>query len=159
MNQGNHVILEAMNPAKAIAGIATAGAAVPGAVEALSNAERVILGAPQSVLSVAIAGTLIGVLLLSEKDANRITPDDNLTGHWPRLVQMSKRLLVLAVTVGAFALAAAWLALLAGHLIPSLQGAPQLPLAGIAGVSIRRLLPKWMKHIEKKTTPEEKDHA
>lgn len=137
----------------------TAGAAVPGAVEAFQHAERVILGVPQSTLSVAIAGTLIGVLLLSEKDANRITPDDDLVGRWPRLLQMSKRLFVLAITVGAFAFAAAWLALLAGHLVPSLQGAPQLPLAGIAGVSIRRLLPKWMIHIEKKTTPEEKGHA
>ena len=148
-----------MNSMKAIVGIAVAGVALPGTVSGLINTEQVILGVPQSVLSVAIAGTLIGILLLSEKDANRITPDDDLIGLLPRLFQMSKRLFVLALFVGGYAFVAAWGALIVGHFFPSFQGAPQLPLAGLAGVSIRRLLPKWMKLIERKTTNSEKPHA
>lgn len=148
-----------MNSVKAVVGIAAAAGAVPGTVDALVNTERVILGVSQSVLSVAIAGTLIGVLLLSEKDANRITPDEDLIGFWPRLLQMSKRLFILAVTILAYGFVAAWVTLAIGHFIPSFQGAPLLPVAGLAGVSIRRLLPKWMRVIERKTTSSRNTNA
>jgi hypothetical protein len=148
-----------MNSVKAVVGIAAAAGAVPGTVDALMHTERLILGVPQSVLSVAIAGTLIGVLLLNDKDANRITPDDDLVGTWLRLLQMSKRLLILAITIGAYALIASWITLAIGHFIPSFQGAPLLPVAGLFGVSIRRLLPKWMKLIERKTTSSRNSNA
>lgn len=152
-------MIDAMNSMKGIVGIVAAGVAVPGTVDGLVNVERVILGVPQSVLSVSIAGTLIGVLLLSGKDANRITPDDDLVGIWPRLLQMSKRLFIFALIIAAYAVVASWIALAIGHFFPSFQGAPQLPIAGLIGVSIRRLLPKWMKAVENKTTSSEKPHA
>lgn len=142
---------DAVSTAKILAaGIAAAGA-VPAAVDAIQNVERSILGVPQSVLLVAIVGTLIGVLLLPEKEADRITPDEHLVGHWARFQQMAVRTLSLGVVLLGYAFVAAWVIAVAATWFPSLAGAPQLPLAGISGVLIRRLLPNYLKVAERVT--------
>lgn len=142
---------DAVSTAKILAASIAAAGAVPAAVDAIQKVERSILGVPQSVLLVAIVGTLIGVLLLPEKEADRITPDEHLVGRWARFQQMAVRTLSLGVVLLGYAFVAAWVIALAATWFPSLAGAPQLPLAGISGVLIRRLLPNYLKVAERVT--------
>ena len=67
---------EPVSTFKTVVATFTAAVVAPATADALRQAERVILGVPQSVLLVAMAGALIGVLLLPEKDAERwpLTP-------------------------------------------------------------------------------------
>lgn len=66
---------EPVSTLKTVVGTFTAVAIGLATADALRQAERVILGVPQSVLLVAIAGALIGVLLLPEEDAERVSAD------------------------------------------------------------------------------------
>jgi hypothetical protein len=131
--------------------VITASAAVPAAVEAIERTERLVLGVPESVLLVAIVGTLIGVLLLPEKDTDRITPDTNLVGRFARARQMTIRVVALGGVLLAYAFVAAWLITLAPLWFESMAGAPQLPLAGISGVLVRKLLPNYVRLVERVT--------
>lgn len=141
---------EPVSTFKTLVGTFTAAVIAPATADALRDAERIILGAPQSVLLVAIAGSLIGVLLLPEKDADRVAADaGRARGH--RWAQMGVRLLALAVAVLGYAFIAAWLVDLASSVFQSLAAAPKLPLAGICGVSIRRLLPAYLRAVERVT--------
>jgi hypothetical protein len=135
---------------KTIVGTFTAAVVAPATADALRAAERMILGVPQSVLLVAIAGALIGVLLLPEKDADRVAADASRTrGH--RWFQTAARMLALGLAVISYAIVAAWLIAVAATWFPSLAGAPQLPLAGLSGVVIRRMLPGYLKVVERIT--------
>lgn len=97
-----------------------------------------------------MAGALIGVLLLPEKDAERVAADaGRRRGH--RLLQTVARWLALGVAVVAYAIVAAWVIAVAASIFTSLAGAPQLPLAGLSGVMIRRLLPGYVRLVEKAT--------
>lgn len=60
-----------MSTLKIAVGSFTAALVAPATADALRQAERIILGVPESALLVAIAGALIGVLLLPEKDTAR----------------------------------------------------------------------------------------
>jgi len=143
-------VTEPVSTLKAIVGMFTAAVVGPATADALREAERIILGVPQSVLLVAIAGALIGVLLLPEKDAERVSADAaRPRGH--RWLQSGTRLLALAVAVVGYAILAAWVIAVAAAVFPSLAGAPQLPLAGISGVVIRRMLPSYLKLVERVT--------
>lgn len=141
---------EPVSSLKIIVGTFTAAVLGPATADALRQAERIILGVPQSVLLVAMAGALIGVLLLPEKDADRVSADADKTRS-KRWLQSSMRLIALAVAVVAYAIVAAWMISIASAVFPSLAGAPQLPLAGISGVVIRRLLPSYLKVVERMT--------
>ncbi|MBN5107980.1 hypothetical protein JY464_02615 [Stenotrophomonas maltophilia] len=141
---------EPVSTLKTIVGTFTAAVVAPATADALREAERVILGVPQSVLLVAMAGALIGVLLLPEKDAERVAADaSRRRGH--RLLQTAARWAALAVAVVAYAIVAAWVIAVAASIWPALAGAPQLPLAGLSGVLIRRLLPGYMRMVERAT--------
>jgi len=72
-------VSEPVSTFKTIVGTFTAAVVAPATADALRAAERMILGVPQSVLLVAIAGALIGVLLLPEKDADRVAADASRT--------------------------------------------------------------------------------
>lgn len=146
-------VTDPVNLTKALVGGITAIGAVPAAVEAIERAERLVLGIPQSVLLCAFVGVLVGVLLLPEREADRVTPDSDLFGRGPRLWQMSLRVALLAVLLLAYAFVAAWLVEIAAHFMPSLGGAPQLPMAGISGVLVRRMLPRYLQIVERATTP------
>jgi len=143
-------VTEPVGTFKLVVGAFTAAVVAPATADALREAERMILGVPQSVLMVSIAGALIGVLLLPEKDAERVSADaGRQRGH--RWLQSGTRLLALAVAILGYAVLAAWLIAVAAAFWKELAGAPQLPLAGISGVFIRRLLPKYLKVIERIT--------
>lgn len=141
---------EPVSTFKLVVGTFTAAVVAPATADALREAERMILGVPQSVLMVSIAGALIGVLLLPEKDAERVSADAGRQ-RGRRWLQSATRVFALAVAVLSYAILAAWVIAVAGAFFPSLAGAPQLPLAGISGVFIRRLLPKYLKVIERVT--------
>ncbi|MEN5117491.1 hypothetical protein ABE488_09185 [Luteimonas sp. TWI662] len=138
---------------KAAVGGAAAVGAMPAAMEAAHRAERIIAGVPESVLLCAIVGVLVGVLLLPEREADRVTPDASLNGSVARARQMALRLIALGVLLLAYAFVAAWVVSLLPYLMPSLAGAPQLPLAGISGVVVRRLLPFYLQFVERGTKP------
>lgn len=141
---------EPVSTLKVIVGTFTAAVVAPATADALRQAERIILGVPQSTLLVAIAGALIGVLLLPDKDTDRVSADASRSrGH--RWFQTAARLLALGVAVIAYAIVAAWLIAVAATWFPSLAGAPQLPLAGLSGVVIRRMLPGYLKVVERVT--------
>jgi len=143
-------VTEPVSTLKTVVGMFAAVVVGPATADALRQAERVILGVPQSVLLVAIAGALIGVLLLPEKDAERVSADAaRPRGH--RWFQSAARLFALAVAVIGYAILAAWVIAVAAAVFPSLAGAPQLPLAGISGVVIRRMLPSYLKLVERVT--------
>lgn len=130
---------------------AAVGAVVAGAgvvAELAAEVEREILGVPQSVLLVAIAGALIGVMILPDRDAAKFT------GHpagscWRRLLSHAVRGLALVVAVVGYAFVAAWLIQVLATVIPALAGAPQLPLAGLSGVVIRRALPGYLTAVDR----------
>jgi hypothetical protein len=143
-------VTEPVSTLKTIVGTFTAAVVAPATADALRAAERIILGVPQSVLLVAMAGALIGVLLLPEKDAERVAADaGRRRGH--RWLQTAARWLALGVAVVAYAIVAAWVIAVAASVFPSLAGAPQLPLAGLSGVLIRRMLPGYVRLVEKAT--------
>lgn len=141
---------EPVSTLKIIVGTFTAAVVAPATADALRAAERIILGVPQSILLVAIAGALIGVLLLPEKDAERVAADaGRKRGH--RWLQTAARWVALGVAVVAYAVVAAWVIAIVGYIWDKLAGAPQLPLAGLSGVLIRRLLPSYVRLVEKAT--------
>lgn len=65
---------EPVSALKLAVGTFTAAVVALATADALREAEWIILGVPQSVLLVAMAGALIGVLL-PEKDAERMAAD------------------------------------------------------------------------------------
>lgn len=141
---------EPVSTLKTIVGTFTAAVVAPATADALRSAERVILGVPQSVLLVAMAGALIGVLLLPEKDAERVAADaGRRRGH--RWLQTATRWFALGIAVVAYAIVAAWIIAVAASVFTTLAGAPQLPLAGLSGVLIRRMLPGYVRLVEKAT--------
>ncbi|HFF6188740.1 TPA: hypothetical protein ACGCHN_001306 [Stenotrophomonas maltophilia] len=141
---------EPVSTFKTVVAMFTAAVVAPATADALREAERIILGVPQSVLLLALAGALIGVLILPDKDAGRVAADANrLRRH--RLLQTAARWAALAVAVAAYAVLAAWVVAIAAWIWPQLAGAPQLPMAGISGVLIRRLLPGYVRMVERAT--------
>lgn len=114
------------------AGAIVAGAAVSAIAAAGLEAERQLLGAPQSVLLVAMAGSLFGAFhARSDALAEMVRgpqPGWRLAAKWT----------IFAVSVAGWGLVAAWVAMLAWYL----HGAPPLlhPIAGLSGVAIRRVL-------------------
>lgn len=136
---------------KFVAGTVAATTVVPSTVEAILETEAMILGIPQSMMFVSLAGSLIGVLLLPDKEAKRANPSRRSHNKWRRLSQFITRWGSLAIFIIAWAILAGWFVSSIGHFIPAFQGAPQLPLAGIGGVVIRRFLPRFLQVVEKKT--------
>jgi hypothetical protein len=123
-----------------------ASAAGSGVVNVVVNTERVILNVPLSVLFVAIAGALIGVLILPAKDAARVSSDHS-AALWRRLLVLAARAAMLAAMVLAYAFMAAW-TVQAVALVIKLATAVTIPLTGIAGAFIRPLLPKYLQGVE-----------
>lgn len=123
-----------------------AGAAGKGVVDVVVNTERVILNVPLSVLFVAIAGALIGVLILPAPDAARVAMDQS-PALWRRLLILCIRAALFGGMVLGFAFLAAWTVQAAGAVF-KFQTAVTVPLSGIAGAFIRPLLPKYLKGVE-----------
>ncbi|WP_254051320.1 hypothetical protein [Stenotrophomonas sp. SAU14A_NAIMI4_5] len=66
-------------------------------------------------------------------------------------LQTAARWVALGVAVVAYAFVAAWIIAIAGCIWDKLAGAPQLPLAGLSSVLIRRLLRSYVRLVEKAT--------
>lgn len=145
-------MMERLDTLKTLAAGATASWAMPAAVDAARNAETLVAGVPASVLLCAVVGVLCGVLILPERDAVRVMADRNVHGFWQRTLQVAKRLGLLAALLLAYAFLAAWVSDLFASLIPRLAGAPQMSLAGISGVVVRRMLPRYLQIVERTTS-------
>jgi hypothetical protein len=123
-----------------------AALAVPAAADTAAEAERIILGARESVLLVALAGSFIGACILPRSDIARLLPDPGVS--WPRAVwQVLVRGAGFAFGVLAYAQVAAWAVDLLPAIWDRLAGAPALPLAGLAGVGARPLLPRYLQFL------------
>jgi hypothetical protein len=128
--------------------LAAAGVGAAGVVVTAAEPMVPILGIPQSVLMATIIGALIGVLILPTADLTPAASPRRSPLLQPltvrRLVMLLVRAGALGAVVLAYAVLAAWAVGLLGHYVSDLAGAPQLPLAGISGVLIRRMLPKYL---------------
>lgn len=129
-----------------------AGAAAPAAADAIRRVEEVlpIIGVSASVLFVALAGAFMGVVLLPPRDTDRMDPSAHLK-RAPKAVQLAVRWAAIFVALFFYAVLAAWLVALATAWFPLLKGSPEVPLAGISGVVIRRMLPGYMRVLERVT--------
>lgn len=144
-------MMERLNTLKMLTGSVTAAWAMPAAVDAARTAETLVAGVPASVLLCAVVGVLCGVLILDERDAVRVMADRDVVGAWQRAMQVAKRLGLLAALLLAYAFVAAWVSEVVTHLVPRLAGVPQMSLAGISGVVVRRMLPRYLQIVEHST--------
>ncbi|MGO1069324.1 hypothetical protein [Lysobacter sp. CA199] len=131
----------------AVASAAVAAAHSPAAPEVV---ERIILGVRESAILASVAGTFIGVLVLPNKDTRRVSPPQS-GPWWRRGALFALRLAVLAVVLLGFAWVAATSAAVLGQIVPSLGGPAAVPVAGLAGVFVRPLLPKILRALERRT--------
>jgi hypothetical protein len=141
---------EPVNALKTAASALIAIVVAPATIDALHHTGWMMLGVPLSMLLMAIGGALIGALLLPEKDANRVSADASRT-RGQRCYQAASRWSVPGVVVICYAIVAAWLVAVAVTWLPILAGTPQLPLAGLSGGVIRRMLPGYLKLVERVT--------
>lgn len=121
---------------------ATVAAASVVAVAAAAGieVERQVLGVPESVLLVAIAGSLFGAFQARSDELAKL-------GGTPCRWRLLAKWAVFTSGVAAWGLVAAWLAMIAWHF----HGATPLlhPIAGLAGVAIRRVLPRLLSAIDR----------
>ena len=128
--------------------LAAANGALAGA-EVVRQAERLILGAPQSFVFAAIAGALIGVVILPNKDTDRVAPEPG--GAWYKRALM---FLARAGGLGALVLGYAMLAASTINVVVVFfHGieAAGVSISLIAGAFIRPLLPKYLAGLESVT--------
>lgn len=118
-------------------------------VQVLQTPEKLIpwIGVPPSVLFAALVGALIGVLLLPNMQADRLIPETEERGTRFILLVLTKTGL-LGAAVLAHAVVGAWVLLAIGQFIPALIGPAMLPFAGLSGLVIRPMLPKYLSWLE-----------
>lgn len=140
-----------MSDLEKLAAVLGASAAGVGAVtEVVAGVERQILGVPLSALFAAIAGTIIGAVLLHRGDAARLL--EGIKGPcWRRALLYVLRGLVLGVVVLGYAFVAAWASQVVAVVMPAFAGVGQVPLAGISGLTIRRMMPGYLAVLERVT--------
>jgi len=131
-------------PARIVAAILSVASATQAGVAQV--VAPTILGLPQSFVFAAMAGALIGVVILPNKDASRIIPEP----HWP----IWRKALVYGARAAAIAIAVLSYALLAAATINAvvilLHGieAAGVSFSLILGAFIRPLLPKYLAGVE-----------
>ncbi|MCD7096921.1 hypothetical protein [Stenotrophomonas sp. MMGLT7] len=118
----------------------------PAAADQAQHIERMILGARQSVFLVALAGSFIGAGILPGHVIAQLMPDAG-AGVARCAGQLCIRFVGFAFGVVGYALAAAWLVDLLPLMWSKLTGAPQLPLAGMLGIAVRPLLPRYLEFL------------
>lgn len=116
------------------------------AVTVIEHVERNIVGIPQSVLLAAIVGALIGCYLMPSKDAASLFEGREYTWRWYGRVVF--KALMLGIGVLCFAFLDGWT--IAAFMMDKQGkvGPAAMPYAGILGVFIRPLLPKYMQGLE-----------
>lgn len=150
-NQGGYVLGDAAAiGVKVVAGVIATATASIAAVDAPQVVERIILGASESALLASIAGSFIGVLVLPNKDTRRMSPP--LAGPWWRRAGLfAFRVAALVAALVGYAFLAAWSVSALGVLIPAFAGSASVPVAGLAGVCVRPILPKFLRALERRT--------
>ncbi|KAB7767621.1 hypothetical protein [Xanthomonas maliensis] len=125
----------------------TAGGAV--VAEVITGTERLFLGIPQSWFLAAVVGALIGLLLLSEIDAGKVSPprDGTFTSRWLTLLL---RVGLLGLFVLGFALAAGWIVVALSTYFPSMRAAG-MAFSGLSGFVIKPMLPHYLAALQKAT--------
>ena len=142
-------------PGRAIRLAGAAGSAGATAVEVITKSEQVILNVPLSMLMVAIAGTMIGFVILPSKDAARISPAPDATGY-KRILYVLYSLALIGVAVIGYALLSAWIVQAGVGIIQSvfkgwrIEDGVIMPAAGIIGIGIRIWLPALLKAVERR---------
>lgn len=127
------------------AAVSTAGAVN----EAVAKTETVFLHVPLSMLYVAIGGALIGVFLLPNKDAAKVsTAPESGAGVARRLLWLALNAGALAAAVLGYAYMAAWTVQAVFALVPLLDEKAMMPITGITGAFIRPLLPAYLRGAE-----------
>lgn len=116
------------------------------AVTVIEHVERSIVGIPQSVLLAAIVGTLIGVFILPNKDAAAVFEKQANGARWFATALLKAGFL--GVGVIGFAFLDGWTVTALSLWFSDKVGPAALPCAGILGVFIRPLLPKYMQGLE-----------
>jgi hypothetical protein len=137
---------------KAIAGaglVATGSAAMTPDVlpTTLGNSAHFPFGMQTSVLLFSIFGALIGVLLLKDKDAGRVSPPAD-GPWWRRLMIMLASLGALGLVVLCYAVLAGAALTLLGYFYPKFGGAPQSAAAILAGFIIKPILPGVLRGVQ-----------
>lgn len=127
------------------AGLA-AVAATQTAVTVIEHVERNIVGIPQSVLLAALVGTLIGVFILPNKDAAAVFEKQTPGARWFATALLKAGFLGAGVI--GFAFLDGWTVTALSLWFADKVGPAALPCAGILGVFIRPLLPKYMQGLE-----------
>ena len=150
-SQGGYVLGDAaVVGVKVVAGVVATATAAVATAETPEVVERIILGASESALLASIAGSFIGVLVLPNKDTRRMSPP--LAGPWWRRARLfALRLGALVAALVGYAFLAAWSVSALGVLMPAFAGAASVPVAGLAGVCVRPILPKFLRALERRT--------
>ena len=137
-------------------GLAVAAAGtVLAASEAAVKAEVQVLNVPLSMLLVAIAGTMIGFVILKPKDAARLSFHGK---NWrERLGYGVLTIIPLILAVLGYAFVAAWAVQLGASLVHTLtrlivEQSALIPATGLAGVGIRFWLPSLLQAVERRAT-------
>ena len=107
----------------------------------IEQSERVIIGVPQSMLLASVVGALIGVLFFPEPAKPR--PDHDPVYMFERLFKV----VMFGAFVFGFAFMAGWSVYFAGR-VAKADLATMVPAAGLLGVFIRPLLPKYLEGLE-----------
>lgn len=128
-----------------VAGL-VAVAATQTAVTVIEHVERNIVGIPQSVLLAAIVGTLIGVFILPNKDAAAVFEKQVAGARW--FLAALLKAVFLGIGVVCFAILDGWTVTALCLWFSGKVGPAALPSAGILGVFIRPLLPKYLQGLE-----------
>lgn len=131
-------------PGRVVAAILSAASAVQ--VAAVQAAEQSILWQPQSFVFAAMAGALIGVVILPNKEASRVAPEPSWP-WWRKGIVFAVRAAALAIAVLSYALLAAASINVVVILLHGIEAAG-VSFSLILGVFIRPLLPKYMAGVE-----------
>ena len=136
-----------MDPDMGVSRVAAAVMAVGSAATAGTGAatqQMVFEIMPQSYLFAAIAGALIGVVILPNKEAGLIVPTGPV---WQKLAMYGVRLGALAAAVLSYALLAGATVHTAVVFFHGIEAAG-VSISLIAGAFIRPLLPKYLEGVE-----------
>lgn len=126
---------------------------VGAAGEIASTAETTVLNVPASMLFMAIAGTMIGFILLPSRDAARVT---HYGKDWrARLIYRIATAIPLILFVLCYAFIAAWVVQFGVAVIHTIsrltiEESLILPATAIVGVGIRPWLPALLVAVERR---------
>ena len=145
-------LLNAVGGLKVSAGVAALAAAeITTQVVQTVEAPLPYIGIPASMLFAALVGALIGVMILPDKDAARLMPEDS-GNRWWRIGKGLLRTGMLGATVVGHAIVGCWLQMIGGQFFPILLGSAVLPFAGVMGFTLRPMLPFYLKIMERFTS-------